>query len=42
MFFKRFTEEERKQYAEAKNRAAKTVDKEFEPQIKEIEEILGI
>lgn len=37
LFFKRFTEEERKQYAEAKNRAAKTVDKEFEPQIKEIE-----
>ncbi len=37
LFFKRFTEEERKQYAEAKNRAVKTVDKEFEPQVKEIE-----
>jgi len=37
LFFKRFTEEERKQYAEAKNRAAKTVDKEFEPQVIEIE-----
>ncbi|CDF00345.1 n-6 DNA Methylase [Clostridium sp. CAG:813] len=37
LFFKRFTEEERKQYAEAKNKAAKAVDKEFEPQVKEIE-----
>lgn len=37
LFFKRFTEEERKQYSEAKNRAAKAVDKEFEPQVKEIE-----
>ena len=37
LFFKRFTEEERKQYADAKNKAAKAVDKEFEPQIKEIE-----
>ena len=37
LFFKRFTEEERKQYADAKNRAAKAVDKEFEPQVKEIE-----
>lgn len=37
LFFKRFTDEERKQYSEAKNKATKTVDKEFEPQIKEIE-----
>lgn len=37
LFFKRFTEEERKQYAEAKNKAVKAVDKEFEPQVKEIE-----
>lgn len=37
LFFKRFTEEERKQYADAKNRAAKTVGKEFESQVKEIE-----
>ncbi|MDY6310350.1 MAG: N-6 DNA methylase [Cyanobacteriota bacterium] len=37
LFFKRFTEEERKQYVEAKNKAAKAVDKEFEPQVKEIE-----
>lgn len=37
LFFKRFTEEERKQYAEAKNKAAKAVDKEFEQQVKEIE-----
>lgn len=36
LFFKRFTAEERKQYADAKNKAAKVVDKEFEPQIKEI------
>lgn len=38
LFFKRFTDEERKQYSDAKNKATKTVDKEFEPQIKEIEE----
>ena len=37
LFFKRFTAEERKQYAEAKNKAVKAVDKEFEPQVKEIE-----
>lgn len=37
LFFKRFTDEERKQYSEAKNKATKTVDKEFEHQIKEIE-----
>lgn len=37
LFFKRFTEEERKQYADAKNKATKIVDKEFEPQVKEIE-----
>lgn len=37
LFFKRFTEKERKQYTDAKNIATKTVDKEFEPQIKEIE-----
>lgn len=37
LFFKRFTDEERKQYSDAKNRATKTVDKEFESQIKEIE-----
>lgn len=37
LFFKRFTEEERKQYVEAKNKATKAVDKEFEPQVKEIE-----
>lgn len=37
LFFKRFTEEERKQYTDAKNKAAKAVDKEFEPQVKEIE-----
>lgn len=37
LFFKRFTEEERKQYAEAKNKAVKAVDKEFEPQVNEIE-----
>ncbi|MGN1153860.1 MAG: class I SAM-dependent DNA methyltransferase, partial [Candidatus Gastranaerophilaceae bacterium] len=37
LFFKRFTEEERQQYADAKNKATKVVDKEFEPQIKEIE-----
>lgn len=37
LFFKRFTEEERKQYAEAKNKAVNAVDKEFEPQVKEIE-----
>lgn len=36
LFFKRFTEEERKQYSDAKNKATKAVDKEFEPQIKEI------
>ena len=38
LFFKRFTEEERKQYNDAKNKAAKTVVKDFESQIKEIEE----
>lgn len=38
LFFKRFTDEERKQYSDAKNKATKTVNKEFEPQIKEIEE----
>ena len=38
LFFKRFTDEERKQYSDAKNKATKTVDKEFEPQIKDIEE----
>lgn len=37
LFFKRFTEEERKQYNDVKNRAAKTVDKEIESLIKEIE-----
>ena len=37
LFFKRFTDEERKQYSEAKNKATKTVDKDFESQIKEIE-----
>ena len=37
LFFKRFTDEERKQYSDAKNKATKTVDKEYEPQIKEIE-----
>ena len=37
LFFKRFTDEERKQYSDAKNKATKTVDKEFEPQTKEIE-----
>lgn len=37
LFFKRFTEEERKQYTDAKNKAAKVVDKEFEQQVKEIE-----
>ena len=37
LFYKRFTDEERKQYSDAKNKAAKIVDKEFEPQIKEIE-----
>lgn len=37
LFFKRFTDEEKKQYSDAKNKAAKIVDKEFEPQIKEIE-----
>lgn len=38
LFFKRFTDEEKKQYNDAKNRATKTVDKDFEAQIKEIEE----
>lgn len=37
LFFKRFTEEERNQYADAKNKATKAVDKEFDKQIKEIE-----
>lgn len=37
LFFKRFTEEERKQYSDAKNKAAKIADKDFESQIKEIE-----
>lgn len=37
LFFKRFTDEERKQYSEAKNKAAKIADKDFESQIKEIE-----
>ncbi len=37
LFFKRFTDEERKQYSDAKNKATKTVDKDFESQIKEIE-----
>lgn len=37
LFFKRFSEEERKQYTDAKNKAAKVVDKEFEQQVKEIE-----
>lgn len=37
LFFKRFTDEEKKQYSDTKNKATKLVDKEFEPQIKEIE-----
>lgn len=37
LFFKRFTEGERKQYSDAKNKAAKIADKDFESQIKEIE-----
>lgn len=37
LFFKRFSEEERKQYTDAKNKAAKVVDKKFEQQVKEIE-----
>lgn len=37
LFFKRFTDEEKKQYSDTKNKATKFVDKEFEPQIKEIE-----
>lgn len=37
LFFKRFTEEERKQYADAKTEAKKTVEKEYARQIKEIE-----
>ena len=37
LFFKRFTDEERKQYSDAKNKATKTVDKDFASQIKEIE-----
>lgn len=38
LFFKRFTDEEKKQYNDAKNIAIKTVDKGFKAQIKEIEE----
>lgn len=38
LFFKRFTEEEKQQYANAKEEAIKIVEKEFESQIKEIEE----
>lgn len=37
LFFKRFTVEERKRYSEAKNKAAKIADKDFESQVKEIE-----
>lgn len=37
LFFKKFTKEEEKQYSDTKNKATKLVDKEFEPQIKEIE-----
>lgn len=37
LFFKRFSEEERKQYSDAKNKSAKIVDKEFEQLVKEIE-----
>ena len=38
LFFKRFTEEEKQQYANAKENAIKIVEKEFESQIKETEE----
>ena len=37
LFFKRLSEEERKQYSDAKNKSAKIVDKEFEQLVKEIE-----
>lgn len=37
LFFKRFIDEERKQYSGVKNKATQTVDKDFESQIKEIE-----
>lgn len=37
LFFKRFSEEERKQYSDAKNKSAKIVDREFEQLVKEIE-----
>ena len=38
LFFKRFTKEEKQQYADAKEQAIKAADKEFEIQIKEFEE----
>ncbi|OLA73581.1 MAG: N-6 DNA methylase [Acinetobacter sp. CAG:196_36_41] len=38
LFFKRFTEEEKQQYANAKEKAIDIVEKEFESQTKEIEE----
>lgn len=37
LFFKRFTDEEKKQYSDTKNKATKLADKDFESQIKEIE-----
>ena len=38
LFFKRFTEEEKQQYANAKEKAIDIIEKEFESQTKEIEE----
>lgn len=38
LFFKRFTEEEKQQYAKAKEKAIDIIEKEFESQTKEIEE----
>lgn len=38
LFFKRFTEEEKQQYVNAKEKATKAVDKEFELLIKQLEE----
>lgn len=38
LFFKRFTDEEKAQYATAKDKATKAIDKEFESQIQQIEE----
>lgn len=38
LFFKRFTEEEKKQYAEAKNKATKTIDKGYASLMQQIED----